>query len=274
MEVSDVLRDRLRPPAGLERMAAVSIVAHTLLLAAVFLMPEGWFSTGRSLPRPVMTISLSGGNSGPDNGGATSIGGRAVQTTETEPPKRPEAVRPPAAKTPESTMPVPLNRPVPKASPAAAPVRPKPPTPEVTKAPDDARGRTPTKGAEVQEGSALAETGARGQGFGLSTSSGSGTGSTLDIVGEFCCPEYLVLMTERIKTNWNQRAEVPGTVVVKYTIQRDGTIVDASVERSSGYVALDISSLRAVVGTRQLPPLPAPFPNSTLTVHLNFQYRR
>lgn len=273
MDVSDVLRDRLRAPGGFERMAALSFAAHILLLAALFLMPADWLNRHQA-PRTVMTISLSGGNNGPDNGGATSIGGRAVQTTETEPPKRPEPVRPPAVKTPESTMPVPPTRPVPKDAPVAAPVKPRPPTPEVKRAPDDARGRTPTKGEEVREGSTVAETGARGQGFGLSTSSGGGTGSSLDIVGDFCCPDYLILMTERIKTNWNQRAEVAGMVIVKYTIQRDGTIVDASVERSSGYVALDINALRAVVGTRQLPPLPAPFPNPTLTVHLNFQYRR
>jgi hypothetical protein len=36
---------------------------------------------------------------------------------------------------------------------------------------------------------------------------------------------------------------------------------------------LDLAALRAVVGTRTLNPLPAPFPNPTLTVHLNFQYQ-
>lgn len=274
MDVSDVLRDRLRQPAGLERMAFISAAAHIAALLALVFFPGGWFSRPAPAPRPVMTISLSGGNGGPNNGGLAAIGGRAVQTVQPEPPPRPEPARPPAAKTPEATMPMPAKPPTRVATTPTAPVRPRPPAPKVEQAPDEARGRTPTKGKEVQEGSAVAETGARGQGFGLSTSSGSGTGSTLDIVGEFCCPEYLVLMTERIRTNWNQRAEVPGVVVVKYTIQRDGTIADASVEKSSGYVALDISSLRAVVGTRQLPPLPAAFPNPTLTVHLNFQYRR
>jgi protein TonB len=274
VEVSDILRDRLRQPAGLERMAFISAAAHIAALLAFVFLPGGWFSRSAPDPRPVMNISLSGGNGGPNNGGLAAIGGRAVQTVQPEPPPRPEPVRAPAAKTPETTMPVPTKPPARVATTTAPVARPRPPAPKVEKAPDDARGRTPTKGAEVREGSALAETGARGQGFGLSTSSGAGTGSTLDIVGEFCCPDYLVLMTERIRTNWNQRAEVAGVVVVKYTIQRDGTVVDASVERSSGYVALDISSLRAVVGTGQLPPLPAAFPNPTLTVHLNFQYRR
>jgi TonB family protein len=147
------------------------------------------------------------------------------------------------------------------------------PAPVVKQAPDDARGRTPTRGTEKSPGSTVAETGARGQGFGLSTSGGSGSGSRLD-VADFCCPDYLVLMVEKIRGNWNARAEVAGETIVKYTILRDGTIKDPEVEKTSGYTALDINALRAVVGARQLTPLPAAFPNPSLTVHLNFQYTR
>jgi len=61
---------------------------------------------------------------------------------------------------------------------------------------------------------------------------------------------------------------------VKFIIQRDGTITGAEVERSSGYTTLDIAALRAVVGTRQLMPLPGAYPNASLGVHLNFEYTR
>jgi TonB family protein len=119
----------------------------------------------------------------------------------------------------------------------------------------------------------VAETGARGQGFGLSTGGGGGSGSSLD-VANFCCPDYIVLMIDRIRTNWVRQAEMPGNNVVKFTIQRDGRIVDVELEKSSGYQNLDLSSQRALAVTRSLPPLPAAFPNATLTVHLNFQYQR
>ena len=113
-----------------------------------------------------MTISLGGGNDGPANGGMTSIGGRAVQDVKPpDEPKRPEAVRPPAAAVPEMTVPLPNKTPTKS-----------PPPPKVAQAPDQARGRTPTRGAETRDGSALAETGARGQGFGLSSASGVGSG--------------------------------------------------------------------------------------------------
>jgi TonB family protein len=210
-----------------------------------------------------MTISLGGGNAGPANGGMTAIGGRAIQAeTPPDAPKRPEPFRPPAARTPEMTVPIPGKTPS-KAAPG----------PTVKQAPDDARGRTPTRGAETRPGSAVAETGARGQGFGLSTSGGSGSGSRLD-VADFCCPDYLVLMLEKIRGNWNAHAEVAGETIVKYTILRDGLIKDAEVEKSSGYTTLDINALRAVIGAQQLTPLPAAFPNPSLTVHLNFQYIR
>ena len=262
MDVTDVLRDRMREPGGLQRTTALSLLVHGAALAAVILAPGGWLSDQTAPPKTVMTISLQGGNGGPANGGMTPIGGRAIQAQTPPDAKRPEPVRPHAAKTPEMTVPIPGKTPV-KASPA----------PPVKNAPDEARGRTPTRGAETRAGSALAETGARGQGFGLSTGGGAGSGSTLD-VADFCCPDYLVLMVEKIRANWNARAEVAGEAIVKFTIQRDGTITNAAVEKPSGYTALDINALRAVLAARQLTPLPAAFPNPTLTVHLNFQYTR
>lgn len=260
MEVSDVLRDRMAEPSGLDRMAAISALAHVAIVGALLLVPRAWWSIAEPPPKTVMTISLTGGNDGPQNGGMTNIGGRAVQTETPPEPAKPEPVRPPAVETPAMTVPVPQKTPV------------KPPPP-VKQAPDNARGRTPTKGPEPRQGSTIAETGARGQGFGLSTSGGVGTGATLD-VADFCCPEYISAMVSRIQSNWSSRAEVARVVVIKYTILRDGTITRSEIERSSGYTALDITALRAVAQTRQLQPLPAAFPNATLTVHLSFEYTR
>jgi protein TonB len=263
MDVTDVIRGRMQESDGLQRMAIVSFVAHGLVVAALVFAPGGWLSPQEAPVRTVMTISLGGGNGGPASGGMTSIGGRAVQVqTPPDAPKRPEPIQPPAARTPDMTIPTPGRTPT-KAAPSAP----------VKQAPDEARGRTPTRGAETREGSAIAETGARGQGFGLTTSGGAGSGSTIDFAN-FCCPEYLVDMVNRIRSNWNAQAEVAGVVVILFTIQRDGTLTNASVEKSSNYTTLDINALRAVMATRQLTPLPAGFPNPSLTVHLNFQYIR
>ena len=61
---------------------------------------------------------------------------------------------------------------------------------------------------------------------------------------------------------------------MKFTIQRNGTLTDVQVERSSGYLPLDMAAQRAILITQKLPPLPAEYQYPTLTVHLRFQYRR
>jgi TonB family protein len=260
MDVTDVLRDRMQEPAGLNRMVTISSLLHGAAILAVVIAPQGFLTPASEAPQSIMTISLDGAGVGPRSGGMTPIGGRPVQvqTPPDEPPKR-EAVRAPASRTPEMTLPKPGAKPL-KADPARTGL-------------DERRSSTATRGPEVRPGNAVAETGARGMGFGLSTGGGPGTGAMLD-VGDFCCPDYVALMIERIRSGWNQQSEVGGTVIVRFTIERDGRITDPFVEQSSGYTTLDINAERAVRVTRQLPPLPAAFPNPTLTVHLNFQYQR
>ena len=264
MEVTDILRDRMVEPPGFPLTTVVSLLLHAGLAAAFVFGPMRLFSHPIEDPKPVMTISLGGAGTGPQAGGLTSIGARPVQTTEPA-PKR-EAVRAPAAAVPAMTLPIAKAPPAKPAKAPRAPVEPVAPSP-------DARGKTLSRGDELRNGTAVAETGARGQGFGLSTGGGMGTGSRLD-VADFCCPDYLILMVDKIRGNWNQQAEVAGLAVIKFTIQRDGTLTNTSVQQSSGTLALDNSARRAVQVTRQLTPLPAAFPNPTLTVDLTFQYQR
>jgi protein TonB len=261
-EVSDVLRDRMHTPTGLQRMLTASVAVHLTLAAALLFAPGGLLKRAADAPRTVMTISLGGGGEGPENGGMTTMGGRPVQTqVPLEELVKREPVRPPAAKAPEMTVPLPNTKPV-KVAPKA----------QVKQAPDDARGRTPTRGAQTSPGSTVADTGIRGQGFGLSTGGGVGSGSSLD-VADFCCPEYIATMIVRIRQAWNQKQGAAGDTKVKFTIQRDGTLTGAEIEQPSGTATLDIAALRAVLSTKTLPPLPGAFPNPTLTVHLNFQYQ-
>jgi len=262
-DVSDILRDRTREPKGFGGMTLVSLLAHVVLLTGILVTPGQWISGRAAEPKTVMTISL-GGAPGPSSGGVTRSPGRAVQAEPLpEPPPRPEPERPPAVATPKMVEPRPAES---KARSTKTPEA-------VTSAPEDARGKTPTRGPEVREGAALAETGARGQGFGLSSGGGGGAGVQLD-VADFCCPEYLVLMIERIRANWNARADAVGDAVIRFTILRDGTIQGVEVFKSSGYAALDINAQRALLQTRQLPALPAAFPNPSLTVRLTFNYQR
>src|SRR5205823_6271563 len=107
-DVSDILRDRMQEPVGLQRMAAVSAAIHLCVIAVMIFAPGGLLSRRDEAPRTVMTITLGGGTPGPQNGGMTAIGGRPVQAEPLpEAPKRPEAIRPPAAAPPEMILPVP-----------------------------------------------------------------------------------------------------------------------------------------------------------------------
>ena len=262
MDVTDVLRDRMHEPAGLQRMIAVSVVVHAALVAWILFAPNGLLGRRTEPPRQVMTISIGGGGEGASTGGMTQMASRPVQqqVAPEELPKR-EAVRPPAAKAPEMTVPTKNARPT-KAQPA----------PRVYSAPDGAKGRTPTKGTEVSSGQSLAMTGARGQGFGLASGGGPGSGSTLD-VSDFCCPDYIVLMLQRIRSAWNMNQGARGLVWVKFKIQRSGALTDVSVDTGSGNPVLDAAALRAVVATRTLPPLPDQYANPTLGVRLQFEYQ-
>ena len=142
-----------------------------------------------------MTITLGGAGDGPQSGGLTAIGGRPVQTTEPAPVR--EAVRPPAAAVPEMVVPK-GEREAGESRTSRSPPEPRQSAP--IRARQDANAR---RGGAP--GNAVADTGARGQGFGLSTGGGAGSGSTLD-VADFCCPDYLVLMVDKIRATGASRS--------------------------------------------------------------------
>lgn len=255
--VTQVVSMRAQQVDGLQRMIAASIAAHLGLIAMVVLAPGAWFGA-RTVQEDdnVMVISL-GGAPGPRDGGLTTLGGRPVQAVSESKPTV-EPVRPPAARTPEMIEPT-------KTAPKKVETKLRDTSP-------DPKGRTPTKGQEIEKGSAVADTGGRGQGFGLS-SGGGGTGSYLE-TANFCCPEYVATMVDLVRRNWDEKQQVAGTTLMKFTIQRDGSLTGIQVEKSSGYAALDLYANRALIITKKLPPLPAAFSEPTLTVHLTFEYLR
>lgn len=232
-------------------MIVWSITAHAVALALVLLWPE----PAAEPPRTIMTISLSGAP-GPKTGGLNQIGAREVQAPKPEEAKPVET--PPAPKTPAMTLPDPKIKPR---------ERPKP-----ERAPEDSNAQKVSTGEKPQAGSARTET--RGQGFGgLSSAGGSGGPVQLEIQGDFCCPEYIEQMRTFIQRTWENNQGVAGSTGVKFTIQRNGMIQAPQIERPSGFDALDLAALRALQRTT-LPPLPAEFPNPTLTVHMRFDYSR
>jgi TonB family protein len=255
--VSDILQSRKRDAGGLMQTALLSLGAHGAALAVLALLP-GVLPAPVEQPRVVMNISL-GGTPGPRTGGTQMLGGRRIDAA--QPSTAPQVAKNAVSQPPPPKIALP--------NPQQKPRTP----PSTSAASKDPRGTMAGRGFETQAGTARVETGAKGQGFGLSSGGGGGTGSRLD-VQNFCCPEYITDMLNRIHRNWNQQQQGTGVVLVKYTIRRNGQITDIEVENSSGNPALDLASQRALVNTRMLAPLPSAFPEQQLTVHLTFNYER
>lgn len=262
--VSVVLSDRARETDGLSRMLMLSLGAHLALLVALVLMPSEWHSS-RAEPDAIMTISL-GGTPGPETGGMTAIADRAVQAI--APSDAPTRVQPPLAmKAPEMVEPERMVKPMPK---------PPPPPPKPVEKPDTtSRTRTPVTGPEIKSGAARAPTGGAAIPFGGLASGGGGAGGMTVDVKNFCCPEYLTLMIQRIREQWNPKQGAGGQSVVKFTIRRDGMLTNIELTQSSGQALLDLESRRAVHNANgRLPPLPREFTEPHLTIHLTFDYQR
>jgi TonB family protein len=247
--VTDIIVARSRAEDRLAKAVAWSIGLHALVVAVAVLLPAPKADT----PPTVMTISL-GGSAGVRSEGMTEAAGGTVQE------KAPADVKPvetaPAPKRPEMTLPDPKKVTRPQARPNTAP--------------QQATGRAPSQGETPTEGTAPSRV--RGQGFGMTTSGGNGTGGVRLDVGDFCCQEYLEQMVAAIRLRWNQQQPVKGTTAMKFTIQKDGTITDIQVERSSGFAVLDNEARHALQVTQRLAPLPGKYPNPTLGVHLLFDY--
>lgn len=259
---SQVLSSRAIEPENIQRNLAVSLGVHLVLLLFLYFSPASWLSSEASnAQEAVMTISL-GGPQGPGEGGLTPLGGRPIQEilalTEA---RRPQWIQPPTPTPPRMTAPA-----------EEAFLREEIET-TVESAPEEARGRTPTRGSELVEGTAMADTGVEGLGLGLSTG-GLGGNETELSVGDFCCPDYLATMINLIRRRWDPNQQVHGISVVRFTIQRSGSIEDVVLQRGSGYFALDMSAQRAILMTGALPQLPSAFPNESLRVSLTFEYRQ
>lgn len=235
---SHVLHGRVHEPAEPKTMLVVSVGMHILMIVGFVQAPASWWQRPREATQNVMTVSL-GPAPGAHSGGSTSIGARSVQKAVETAPR--------------------------------VSVAPKPPQTPLTSTPSEAPRRTPTLGSEVREGRALVETDAQTAGVGLST----GGGGSFDQfeMGNFCCPEYLGMMLQRIRQNWSSRQPTGGVTTIKFTVQRDGMLTDIQVLRSSAQPMLDFLAQRAVLAARQLPPLPAAYPHPTLVVNLDFDYQ-
>ena len=99
-----------------------------------------------------------------------------------------------------------------------------------------------------------------------------GTGVTALEGGDFPYTVYIDRMKNLIGTRWLRPQVANGTMAtVHFTVDRDGSIRDATVETASGNGTFDRAALRAVLESSPLPPLPFGYSGTYLGVHLTFR---
>jgi len=89
---------------------------------------------------------------------------------------------------------------------------------------------------------------------------------------DFTYDYYVSRMLIAIGTNWFKPSQAgSASPVIRFRIERDGTISDPVVEKSSGLPFVDRAAMRAVLASSPLPPLPAEYGGTHLGVHLKFE---
>lgn len=258
--VSDILAARSHDEAGLSKLVGVSVVAHLFVIIAVAVLPPGWLTPVTVKP-DLMVISL-GGAVGPASTGTAPIAGKQVDQVADS--RRPPPPQPPAAAQPD-VLPPPPAKPLPP--------KPAPKTPPPVAAPPAATAKPPVTGAKVQSGTAAADTGATGTNSGLTMVGGSGGGDSVDL-NNFN-REWVMKFEKAITDVWMKNQGEAGRVELRFTILRDGTVVEdlPGVLSDGGNFRLRMASIRAIKSAR-IPQLPGDYSGDRLIMRLGFDYKR
>jgi protein TonB len=96
-----------------------------------------------------------------------------------------------------------------------------------------------------------------------------------DFAGRY--PAYVEAIRRRISQNWIQSSIDPAArasrtihATATFTINRDGSVRDIHITLTSGNSSFDTSSLRALYDSNPMPPLPADYSGSYVSVTFDF----
>ena len=100
---------------------------------------------------------------------------------------------------------------------------------------------------------------------------GAGTAASVD--GDFPFQWYLTAVQRKVYEQWTQALSTLAgqKAVIVFEIARNGEVVRARVEQTSGDAAYDLAALRAVAAANPLPPLPTEFRGPVIRVHFGFE---
>ena len=118
--------------------------------------------------------------------------------------------------------------------------------------------------SKITQGDELGQQYGLGDGISAATVDGAGFGSSY----------YLALVFGRIRDLWDNPVEASATlrVTIYFRILRDGQIIDAEVEKTSGIELFDQAAMRSILTGAPFPPLPTEYTGEYLGIHLEFEY--
>jgi periplasmic protein TonB len=203
---------------------------------------------------------------------ATATPAQQAETVTVAPPN-PEQATPPAEPPPvtaEAAEPIPPRKPTPPRSldGAAQPkAQPTPPNPQPP-APSQATASDSASSAAAQAGAVASTAGAGGRGRGDEGAGRAAFGDgPLDGPGD----DYLSQLQRWIGRFRKYPDEAikqkqEGTVAIGFKLARNGTVLDAWIEKSSGYPLLDDAALNMIHAASPVPKVPDKYQGETLTL--------
>jgi protein TonB len=231
--------------------ATLALLLHGAIAAALVLS---------ALHHPVRFVTPRAVNVRLVQAGTLRGGTPAAPAPEEKPPEKPKIIKPAEEPPPPPPSSKALLLPTKEKEKEKKPAVPSVPGPS-TKQPNQ-QAAAPAAPAAAQPGTG----GAAGMGGNVGVG-----GATFD-QPDFNYSYYVERMLVTIGMNWFKPAEsVPISPMIRFRIERDGTINDPQIERSSGLPFVDRAALRAVMASSPLPPLPQEFGGRYLGVHLIFE---
>jgi protein TonB len=88
---------------------------------------------------------------------------------------------------------------------------------------------------------------------------------------------YVDVIKRTVSQNWysqlaDPKASMGHSVVVTFTVHRDGSVSDPRIAQSSGVSSLDLSAIQAVERVNAFGPLPNGYSGSSVSVAYTFTY--
>jgi protein TonB len=102
------------------------------------------------------------------------------------------------------------------------------------------------------------------------------TGEMAFDTDDFPFAHYISRIRRKIAAHWRVPEGSQGEerfCVIYFRILRDGTVINTSIEQSSGLFIFDQAAQRSVVQSSPMPPLPREYDDDYLGVHFSFSYK-